>query len=343
MKKITVLQSFRAIFIILICIEHLALKNKISFLGAGGEGVSFFIILSGFLTGYIYKNRDIDCSLKNIKKFVFKKLNKFYPLHLTALTLSMLLQLLYLTKNHLITIKTIVEYISKFTLNALFLQVYVPIEGWYMNNINGVCWFLSTIMFCYAFSLFGVKLADIAKRKNRSFVLFLTVFILFLAISFLFTNTKISTFMLYVFPPVRFLEYFMAIIIGYNFNKDFKFTNNQNIINIMEIVVVLLWLLNHTLIKTNLIVTYQYFQRANTFIITLLIIYVFSHEKGFVSKLMDNSLLIIIGDLSFFIYIMHQVIIQYSTTLFGWNNIGAIVSVVAIIIYAFIISKYNKA
>ena len=99
MNKINVLQSWRAIFIVLICIEHMALQNKIALLGAGAEGVSFFFLLSGFLTGYIYQNKEIDCSFSKSKDFLFKKLKKFYPLHIIAIVLSVILELLYILKN----------------------------------------------------------------------------------------------------------------------------------------------------------------------------------------------------------------------------------------------------
>lgn len=73
MRKISSLQAWRALFIIMICIEHMALTNKLSFFAAGGEGVTFFIVLSGFLMSYVYMNRIEDYSIKSQKEFLLKK------------------------------------------------------------------------------------------------------------------------------------------------------------------------------------------------------------------------------------------------------------------------------
>ena len=78
------------------------------------------------------------------------------------------------------------------------------------------------------------------------------------------------------------------------------------------------------------------------FICSFVIIFVFSMEKGIISKLLNNKFLIDIGNASFYVYIMHQVIIKYVTTVFGWNNLGAIVSAFIIIIFTYITYNYDK-
>ena len=340
MKKINVLQSFRAIFIVLICIEHMALNNRLSLLGAGGEGVAFFIVLSGFLVGYLYRERSIDASFKNSKIFVCKKIKKFYPLHIIAIVLSALLQILYLLKNHFLSVKVFGQIVAKILLNILFLQVYVPIDGWYMNEINGVSWFLSTIVFCYVFSLTGIAIVKKAREKQKSVILFILLLLIYILVSILFRASDLKTFVLYVFPPVRFLEYFMAMIIGYNYNEKFHTSKSAGAATVIEITTILLFITGHIFLKTGMYGNKGDFQYVMMFIISMVIVYVFSKERGMVSRLLDNSLLVGIGNASFYIYIMHQVIIKYVTTIFGWNNIGAAVSFVVIAIYTIVVSKY---
>ena len=339
-KKLNVLQAFRAIFIILICIEHMALNNKLSFLGAGSEGVSFFLVLSGFLTGYIYRDRPYDCSVKGSVQFVKKKLKKFYPLHLTAIVLSLLLQVLYIIKNFGMDTGRLLDNFIKAVLDALFLQVYIPVKGWYINDIHGVGWFLSLIVFCYAFSFFGLFLIKRAKEKNKSILLFAAALLIYLAVYIIFGASEMNTFVLYVFPPVRFLEYFMAMMMGYYYSEDFAHISGQGVATgLIEVISVVLLIVNHTLIKTGF-----YAERANinyltTLAVSLLLVFVFSHEKGIISKALNRDLLVTIGDLSFYIYIMHQVIIKYVATVLGWNNLGAIVSAFVIIGYTILIKR----
>lgn len=343
MKKITVLQSWRAIFIILICIEHMALNNKLNVLGAGGEGVSFFIVLSGFLTGYIYKNKMIECSFKSSRIFLINKLKKFYPLHILALVLFVSLQLLYLLKNYGINTDMILDTLVKAGLNALFLQVYIPVDGWYMNNINGVSWFLSTIVFCYLFSLSGLYIIKKISEKRKVPYLIAILLVAHITSILLFKDTKLNSYMLYVFPIFRFLEYFIAMIMGYYFREEFIVIKNRTVINLIEVMTVLLLVFNHLLIKSDFYSKNGNYNYITVFICSLMIVYVFSKEKGILSKILNNKILICIGNASFYIYIMHQVILKYVTTVIGWNNLGAFLSAVAIIIYTVVISKYyNK-
>lgn len=342
MKKISVLQSWRAIFIILICIEHMALTNKLAILGAGAEGVSFFIILSGFLTGYIYQNKEIDCSFIKSKEFLIKKLKKFYPLHLTAIILSVILQLLYLLKNYGIQIYMLLEVFIKAVLNATFLQVYIPVDGWYMNNIHGVGWFLSTIVFCYANSLVGMKIIEKMQRKKKDNFLFVITLLIYIVIMIIFKDTNQSTFVLYVFPPYRYLEYFMAMMFGYNYNHILGLlkVHNKNIWSILEIFAIIILVMNHIIIKSGFYSDNGNYQYLAMFICSLLIVIVFSMEKGVISQILTNKFLVSVGNASFYIYIMHQVIIKYVTTFLGWNNIGALVSAIVIAVYTVIIYKY---
>lgn len=98
MKKLNVLQSWRTIFILMICLEHMALNNILNIFAAGGEGVTFFIVLSGFLSSYVYYNRSINFSISDQKEFTISKIKKFYPLHVCALLLSLLLSILVVIK-----------------------------------------------------------------------------------------------------------------------------------------------------------------------------------------------------------------------------------------------------
>ena len=342
MKKINVLQSWRAIFIVLICIEHMALQNKIALLGAGAEGVSFFILLSGFLTGYIYQNKEIDCSFSKSKDFLFKKLKKFYPLHIIAIVLSVILELLYILKNFSVQVDRLLNLALKAVLNATFLQVYIPVDGIYMNNIHGVGWFLSTIVFCYANSLIGLKAIKYFNKKNKDIFLFGIVFVVYITIIFFFKDSNLNQFILYVFPPVRYLEYFIAMIFGFSYNHIYAHIKDKIYLwGLFEGVSVILLVVNHLGIKMGMYRESNY-KYLTIFICSFVIIFVFSMEKGIISKLLNNKFLIDIGNASFYVYIMHQVIIKYVTTVFGWNNLGAIVSAFVIIIFTYITYNYDK-
>lgn len=340
MKRISVLQSWRAIFILLIVIEHLALQNRLSVLAAGGEGVSFFLILSGFLTGYIYRRKEFTCSFLGSKEFVLKKLRKFYPLHIVAIILSVILYSYIYLRSNGFEIKGLADIFIKAIVNALFLQVYIPIREWYFNPIHGVGWFLSTIVFCYAFSFVGLAITRKAKEKKKSILMYVLILALFVFFTQIFAGSKLEGFFLYVFPPVRYLEYLLAMIIGYNYEEDFCFFKSRYMASALEVFAVMIFVTNHMLIKQGFYDAHANLKYISIHICSIVLVYVFAKEKGIVSGILNNKGLVYIGDISFYIYIMHHVIIKYVCQIFGWNNKGALVSVVLIAIYALFISKY---
>ena len=109
---------------------------------------------------------------------------------------------------------------------------------------------------------------------------------------------------------------------------------------------IIIFAINHLKIKSGLYAGNASFMYLSMLIVSLAIVCVFSLEKGTISKLMSNRLFVLVGDLSFFIYIMHQVIIQYvhgAIKVIGWKTDGTILCVIAIVIYTVIINKYYDA
>lgn len=339
MKKISVLQSWRALFIIMICIEHMALTNKLSFWAAGGEGVTFFIVLSGFLMSYVYLDRMHDYSIKAQKDFLIKKIKKFYPLHIMALLAALLLNVLVVLKNEGIAIASLTDLAVKTVLNALFLQVYVPIDGIFMNNVNGVAWFLSAIVFCYANSVFAIGFVKRIDKKGKLLLGFAGCLILHTVLVEIFRKNDYRTFVLYVFPFFRFLEYFIGMLIGKWF-VSYKMEIGKKTGTLLEILAIVIFFVNHTLVQNGFWadkgIKYNYFVLGTA----MVIVTIFAFEAGYVSSLLKNRVLVYIGNISFDIYIMHQVIIKYVTTALGWNDLAAIVSAIFIIIFAVLSNKY---
>ncbi len=337
MKKLNVLQSWRAFFILMVCIEHMALSGPISYLAGGGEGVSFFIVLSGFLTGYIYTDRITDYSFEAQKQFTLKKIKKFYPLHILSLLGALLLNVLIVVKNQGFPIEEIMALLGKTVLNATFLQVYIPVKSIYMNNINGVVWFLSTIVFCYANSIWAIKLI---RKVTKKYLLFIGACIFHTFIIEMFRTSEARSYVLYVFPLFRFLEYFMGILAGYYFLHKKEKKPDFVRMSIVELLTVGLFVACHILLKMSYLEQWGNLQYYTMFWSSIILVVVFANQEGMVSKILNQPLLVYIGNISFEIYIIHQVIIKYVTTALGWGNLAAVVSGGFIITGAAILHKY---
>lgn len=78
------LQSLRFVFAIMIFLHHFVVNDKGLFYAGGSCGVSFFIILSGFVMSIGYSKQVM---MKNFdyKLFIKKRLIRVYPLHFLCL------------------------------------------------------------------------------------------------------------------------------------------------------------------------------------------------------------------------------------------------------------------
>ena len=145
---IKTLTSWRGIFAICIVCFHFKMH---AFDQMTYAGVTFFFMLSGFLTAYKHR------SINSCKQFYWRRIKRIFPLHWLALAAMLLLDLTLIHKFH---------YGWDLPLHVLLLQSWVPSEAVFYNySIHS--WFLSSLMFCVVstplllkfFSRVGLKLA----------------------------------------------------------------------------------------------------------------------------------------------------------------------------------------
>lgn len=129
------LTSLRFLFILLIVLFHLIGK----YFEFGGDcGVSFFLMLSGFVLSYAYGQQVIDGRFRTVS-FIRKQLIKFYPLHLLMLVVMVLLE------------ARLERYYEWYQLlpSVLLIQSWFPFDS-IINVANASSWFLCALMFAYA-------------------------------------------------------------------------------------------------------------------------------------------------------------------------------------------------
>ena len=128
------LTSLRFLFILLIVLFHLIGKH---FEFGGDCGVSFFLMLSGFVLSYAYGQQVIDGQFRTVS-FIKKQLIKFYPLHLLMLVVMVLLE------------ARLERYYEWYQLlpSVLLIQSWFPFDS-IINVANASSWFLCALMFAY--------------------------------------------------------------------------------------------------------------------------------------------------------------------------------------------------
>jgi peptidoglycan/LPS O-acetylase OafA/YrhL len=195
------LTSLRFFAVMLIVAHHLRqpffphlLKDE-RFDNAGVLGVTFFLFLSGFILPLNYGR----CrSLKEYACFLWNRIVRIYPVHIFTFILSFIILIL----NH----NPINPSIA--VINILLLQAYLPYQQIFFS-FNSVSWILSTLFLFYlVFPVINQQ------RKCLVWTMIFSIACLIISMAFIETSqTKLTLWLLYIFPPNR-LAVCLAGVIG---------------------------------------------------------------------------------------------------------------------------------
>lgn len=139
------LNGLRAIFAIAILVHHTTVDGSSIFPAGGALAVSFFFILSGFVTCL----NMTSVSVAGVKRFMKSRVLAIYPLHWLALLVAIPVALME-GKEFVL---------SHFASNALLLQAWSPLEAVHFS-FNSLSWFLSSLLFCYILAPFIVAVSQ---------------------------------------------------------------------------------------------------------------------------------------------------------------------------------------
>ena len=179
----------------------------------GLMSLSFFFLLSGFLTGYGYAKVDLGPGwARRTGRYLLSKVAKFYPL----LALPLLFSCFYYhcgLQTALAMPHRWASDVWTFLSTALLLQAWLP-KGHY--GCVTVAWFLSALMFLYVFRLPMLWLIGRLKRSKVALALgFILPFALLTVYSYVGYAAKLDPeYWLRIFPPVHLAEFFSAMILG---------------------------------------------------------------------------------------------------------------------------------
>lgn len=305
------LQGLRGIMFLIIFFFHseLFLKGYTiydSFLIGGGVfSVSVFFVLSGFVNGL--SNRFIS-NWKEYMQFLQKTLSKFYLPHIIFLILSLPVSfyfLIYTVKGKIVLL-----------LDALLLQSWVPdTEVWL--SYNGVAWFLSTLMFCYAVVPSvqriwrRVERCDTDKQCRIIYLFLILVYVVSVVVWVCVKDNVI--YWLYAFPPVRLLDFFGGYALAKLFrirrqDENRKYKLNRGGMSVLEIVMFAICAI--------LMFVYPYvdegFRRqALQMPFSFCLVYILAEGRGCISEFLSTKWIVLMGNYSFYYYISHQVVYKW--------------------------------
>ncbi|MBZ9808825.1 MULTISPECIES: acyltransferase family protein [unclassified Mesorhizobium] len=260
----------------------------------GFAGVQFFYILSGFVIAYSFASRGESLSFGD---FLFFRAARIYPIHW--------LTLLAATYFYGALNSPSFDVWLRFFTNAALLQSFVPDVLFYFG-FNGVSWSISTEMFFYAAFCLFVPLSSRAIIFSWS-ALMLVIVINILAVHL---DNGFSSWLLYINPVFRFIDFLTGVLL-YRLFVARPLQMSHRAATVAEFVSIALVALS-VIVAMEWAVPLQW--RWDVYYVPsmALMIFVFAHQRGFVSSMLNNRLLVLLGDSSFALYMVHQIVITLS-------------------------------
>jgi peptidoglycan/LPS O-acetylase OafA/YrhL len=287
-----------------------------------GQGVSYFFVLSGFVLTYVYPSLPNWTARRN---FLVARFARLWPAHIAALILAV-----FLTRAGW----TFLErpgWTSHLNLvaNIFMLQTWTPVEGGGLFSVNGPSWSISTeFAFYFAFLLLVGNFECTWRRKLLLSALVLAALILIgFALNIRWTSPSFPAItdesLLYMFPLARLFEFTagMSLALFYRRKRllerlDFISTTAIEIAAIGLIIVYSLLAFNIGERWSNPLTQYL---GISAVVPACLAIYVFSQQRGLVSWILGLPLFVVLGEISYSIYLFHDPIKDY----FVRNNAAA--------------------
>lgn len=329
-KKLMGIQTLRAIAFLEIFLGHCGVEWC-----AASFGVSIFMILSGFCMAinYLPKADKFDLSPISSVKFGFDKIKKLYPLHLIMLVV------IYIIVQMPTSGKAIERLIREFFL----LKCWKPHSEDYFAY-NGVAWYLSTYLFVCMLAPYAIKLISKIKNKAQLFVSAAFVYGLMVVVGYYVSIAHIpigdtfAKWATYICPFYRILDFSLGVMLGWLFlHRQEQAQNNKIMAHLLEVLALAAFILQeyaYLPIKENYMgIGYNVYFTIST----LLIVWVFAVNDGFITKILNNKLFIWIGNLSGYLFLIHQVVIR-GLKMYTGKSLQGNVYLLYIIVATFVIS-----
>ena len=301
MQKMKCIQGIRGGAIILIVLWHLNSIFPCCLPAFGDRGVEFFFLISGLLIGIKYFDSGKMDNLKCTAEYALLKAKKIYPLYILT-KLLMLVSLVQHWKEHEIGT---VKLLSIIGINLLYLQSWIPSEDYYWA-LNSATWFLSDLLFCYLTIFAFFWLARKINTEATVTILFILEFGWeFFVLKYLESWT---TFLIYIFPLYRTLDFGIGICIGILARRHEKKNLDKRLLVLLAAYVFIMILYNKQL-------TYSTYHIMEAMLVWNIVM----NSGKMCEYLFENRIIVGIGNMSETIFLTHLPVISYMKVL--WKKL----------------------
>ncbi len=331
LKPLTSLRFFAALAVFLFHWQALG----VSTFNFGANGVSFFFVLSGFILTYVYPK------VPPTWTFYRKRLARIWPIHIATFLVSALF-LSHPAPGIAVP------------LNILLLHAWLPI-GSVVYSFNAVSWSVSVEHFFY------LCFPRIARAQRIAPYLLLTVLVAIILVvaanRYWFSPTNLPGFgwlhVILQHPFSRIIEFVVGMAVGRFFLNHLQ--QPPKIItkypHLVEILAVAGLILGH-IITTQLALaaakhsdSWLLGQGLSTWLFQLGMlpafagcILVFAYARGFISRLLSIPFLVLLGEISYSTYMLHQLVLAFAVKYAAVTHLGLVLTLTIVTLITYLAS-----
>lgn len=307
------LTSLRFLFALMVFGDHLQFFDFAQYpqfkewhyriIGEGFIGVSFFFILSGFILSLNYDEKLLSRQV-SFREFWVARIARVYPLHLLTLLLALVLEVAN-TEQVSDFFADPAASVVTFLGNAALIHSFVPDPN-YFFAYNSPSWSISDEMFFY----FAFPVIILLFIRNKALLRY--GFLLFLAIPALmyFSPSEGHHKYLYINPFFRIVDFVLGIVLhqlykGRCLSRLYTSKAGATAMELLSIGAFVAVFHYHNFVP----VVYRY--SCYYWVPMALIIFSFAHSRGYLSGLFSAKFLVLLGEISFSFYLIHQLVIRF--------------------------------
>ncbi|MBD8531503.1 MULTISPECIES: acyltransferase [unclassified Massilia] len=304
--SLTSLTSLRFIAAMMVVLSHLEFLDEnrigpISWLAKnvfreGYVGVTFFFVLSGFILSHSYSTKMRE-GRGGAQQFVHARIARIFPIHLLTALIALPLALIWRQESSATLAGSLV-------LNLALLQAWVPRSTWYFS-FNTPAWSLSVEFFFYlAFPL----LITIRSRT----LLWATAALLCLKAGISINADSQNKFLLYIFPPLRLADFIAGILLHRLFSSVGPISNRTaTLAQVLSLSALAIAAALSPFVSQGSRFDLYYLAPMGVLILS------FAWQNGLISRVISGKTLVLLGEASFSLYMIHRLVIVYGQKILG--------------------------
>lgn len=294
--------------------------------GRYGLGVGFFFVLSGFILTYVYR----DFTGHSVRSFYVARFARLWPVHLV----TFLIAALVIQPNALF----VPVYAITAPINLLMLHAWLPING-LVFSWNAPSWSISAELWFY---ILFPSLA--ATSRLGMWFAGLTVIAAIIVISVPAVPSRPFEFWhvhaILQHPAVRVVEFAVGVAAGRLFNAGVRVRGHATFFEFAAVVAVGFYAATSVAVQGAIAgagheKTGLWYSQSGGLLVFAFAIFVFAQNGGLISRVLSIRALVILGEISFSTYMLHQLLIRVALKQEWVLYLGrpATITVVLILIY----------